>query len=492
VPRAIEVAVTERARVLDKWGQGLAVRSSAVGEGGARTYAGQYLSLINVPPERVLDAYKRVVASRFSERALAYRLSTGLLEVDSPMAVLVLPVIRARASGIMYSRDPGDPASKLAWVSATIGLGMDIASGRTGADLFVVERGRPHRIPERVIISKEERLVLQPGGGLGRQRLSASDAGSPALEDSEVAALAAFAMRIEAHFGVAQDIEWVIDEEGRPWILQSRPLALAGGERARARTRIKEEPVLSGGRTIYPGQVSGKAFLIEDARGIDAAPDGAVVFIRRPSPEIVEVFPRISGLVAECGNVAGHGAALLREFKIPSVFLMTGAFDRLKTGDPVSFDAVQARVFTGTLFPPRRIQFTVAEKYREKTGDPMSRRLLALHLVDPAASNFRPSGCQSAHDVLRYCHEKAIEEMFAAGDLSAGKSARLSRHLRTTVPVNIDVLDLGGGLASGSLPKGPVSPDEIVSRPFRALWKGVSHPAVTWVREMPAGLGDLA
>ena len=84
VPRAMEVALTERAHTLCARGEtaGLAVRSSAVGEGGERTFAGQFLSLINVPQEQVVEAYRRVVAARFSERALFYRLSAGLSEID--------------------------------------------------------------------------------------------------------------------------------------------------------------------------------------------------------------------------------------------------------------------------------------------------------------------------------------------------------------------------------------------------------------------------
>ena len=77
VPRNVEIAITERALKLNTRGLGLAVRSSAVGEGGEHTFAGQFMSLINVPREQLLDAYKRVVAGRFSERALFYACPPG-------------------------------------------------------------------------------------------------------------------------------------------------------------------------------------------------------------------------------------------------------------------------------------------------------------------------------------------------------------------------------------------------------------------------------
>ncbi len=492
VPRTVEVAITERARTLDGGQAPLAVRSSAVGEGGARTYAGQFLSLINVPAERAVDAYKRVIAARFSERALFYRLSAGLLEVETPMAVLFLPVIRARAAGIMYTRDPNDAKSRVLWITATRGLGLDIASGRMPADLFVISRKRRHELIESNVVEKREEIVLQPGGGLGRKPLGPEQGREPAISEQDARTLAEWGLRIEDHFKTPQDIEWAQDEHGGLWIVQARPLALGGPEGGRTRMSSREQPVLSGGRTIYPGQVSGPVWIASDSRSLTKAPNQSVVFIRRASPEIVQMLPRIGGLVAEGGNVAGHAAALLREFKVPSVFGMPGGADAVQSGEMVSLDSVQARLYRGEFFPRRKPQASILERYRAKSTDPISRRLLALTLLDPAASNFRPSGCKSAHDVLRYCHEKAIEAMFAVSDLALAEDMHPSKQLITDLPVNLHVLDLGGGLATADATAGEVKPGEIVCRPFQALWRGISHPDVSWKRNMPASLSDLA
>ena len=495
LPRAVEVAISERARLLVPQGQGLAVRSSAVGEGGelgGTTYAGQFLSLINVPPEEAVEAYKRVIAARFSQRALSYRLSTGLLEVETPMAVLFLPVIAARASGILYTRDPADAKSKSLWITATRGLGMEIASGRAPADLFLVAHKRPHAILERHLVRKPEQLVLQRGGGVAQAALEDAAAETPSLTDQELATLAGYGAALEEHFKAPQDVEWAVDETGKCWILQTRPLALVHAARYRAKTRTKLEPLLAGGRTVYPGQVSGPACLITDQQAIAATPPGSIVFLHRPSPEMVQVFPRIGGLVAEWGNVAGHAAALLREFRVPSVFMMEGSFERLRAGEAVSLDAVQAKVFPGTLFEARSSAGGSVGRTRQGPADPISRRLLTLNLLDPAAASFRPAGCQSAHDVLRFSHEKAIEAMFAVNDLVLEERSRSTRRLRTDLPLNFFVLDLGGGLALENPQTTEITPQQIVCRPFQALWKGISDPRVSWRREMPASLSDLA
>jgi len=492
LPRSIEVAITERASRLNTHGLGLAVLSSAVGEGGERTFAGQFISLINVPQGRLPEAYKQVVAGRFSERALFYRLSAGLSEVESPLAVLVLPVIRARAAGVLYTRDPKDPKREVLWVTATRGLALDIASGGLPADLFVVSRRRPHRILEQNVVHKEQQIVPEPGGHLARHQLTSSEGEAPSLDPEQLKLLASWGVRIEEHFGTPQDVEWATDEAGNCWILQSRSLVLASSASTWTWSRPRGDPIIASGRTVYPGRVSGEAYLAEDARALGHIPEGAVLFVRRVSPEIIEVFPRISGLVSEWGNVAGHVATLLREFKVPSVFQMTGAFECLKLGDPVSLDAGQAKIYAGNLWPQRRAEVALAERYSEGSSDPISRRLLTLHLLDPSAFNFRPGGCKSAHDVIRFCHEKAVEAMFTLNESESERGPHLCKRLLTPVPVNLRVLDLGGGLQMENPDNPDVSPTQIVSRPFQALWRGVSHPDVTWTREMPARFTDLA
>ncbi|GKT13359.1 pyruvate, water dikinase, partial [Aduncisulcus paluster] len=46
----------------------------------------------------------------------------------------------------------------------------------------------------------------------------------------------------------------------------------------------------------------------------------------------------------------------------------------------------------------------------------MAPPLVHLNLVDPNAENFCPSGCESMHDLIRYCHEMAVQEMFSLVD----------------------------------------------------------------------------
>ena len=82
--------------------------------------------------------------------------------------------------------------------------------------------------------------------------------------------------------------------------------------------------------------------------------------------------------------------------------------------------------------------------------------------------------------------------MFDLNDSEMEGRAHCSKRLLAPMPIDLCVLDLGGGLAASAASSEEVKPEEIVSRPFQALWRGVSHPDVTWTRGMPASISDLA
>ncbi|MEW5763504.1 MAG: PEP/pyruvate-binding domain-containing protein [Acidobacteriota bacterium] len=493
IPRAVEVALMERAKRLDTLGQGFAVRSSAVGEGGPQTFAGQFLSLLNVPENQLLDAYRKVLASRFSERAIAYRRSRGIGEVESPMAVLVIPVLRAKAAGILYTRDPNQPSSGNLLITATRGLGVDLAGGSASADLFVLARGRSHAVLERHITRKESQVVLGERGGIARRILDVNESRGSSMETEDLQVLAHWGVRLEAHFKAPQDVEWVLDEDGALWIVQTRDLALgfkSGGGKSRGNPRA--EPLLKGGKTIYGGRASGPAFHVEDVESLAHVPSGAILFVRRPMPDIVKVLNRIAGVVAERGIVTGHGAALLREFKIPSAFQMAHAMERTSHGSEVSLDAGSPALYGGILWAAPTAEVPLGERYAELREDPIHSSLLTLNLVDPSAFNFRASGCRSAHDILRFSHEKAIETMFSVNDRAADRSPLSARRLVAATPIRLFVLDLGGGVRLEDPETREILPEQITSRPFAAFWCGVTHPGVSWSRQMPASLNGLA
>ncbi|MBU1625935.1 PEP/pyruvate-binding domain-containing protein, partial [bacterium] len=88
-----------------------AVRSSCVGENINKTFGGQFDNFFNVLSKDLPQSYLKVIASRFLDKAIYYRMSRGIKEVETPMAVLFIPMIDARSGGVLYTRDPKDRSS---------------------------------------------------------------------------------------------------------------------------------------------------------------------------------------------------------------------------------------------------------------------------------------------------------------------------------------------------------------------------------------------
>ncbi len=128
----------------------IAVRSSAQAEDREFSFAGQFDSVLNVPFESraVQEAYKRVVASLFSERAGAYHKQLGIDIRSIKMAVACVVMVDADVSGVIYSVNPGGDDNTML-VNATWGLGASVVEGQTDADLYKVRKGSGPRINKR-------------------------------------------------------------------------------------------------------------------------------------------------------------------------------------------------------------------------------------------------------------------------------------------------------------------------------------------------------
>jgi pyruvate,water dikinase len=147
----------------------VALRSSAVGEDSALTYAGQYLTLLDVAPEEMLAGYKRVVASLFTSRAITYRLHKGVPFEDSAMSVACLEMVQARASGVAFTRNPLAMTDQRVLVQSIWGLGPYAVDGIVPPDSFLFERTPDGpRLVKREVSSKNIRLALGLSGKLER------------------------------------------------------------------------------------------------------------------------------------------------------------------------------------------------------------------------------------------------------------------------------------------------------------------------------------
>ncbi len=233
----------------------LAMRSSAVGEDTEASFAGQHLTVLNVTKDNLLQAYKAVVASKYSSRAILYRQNFGLDDRDTPMCVAGIAMIDSVASGVIYTVEPTKPDSGLLKISSIWGLGEQLVSGEASPDEFYVDKDSGV-ITQRVIGRKTEKLINLPGGGTELVDVPETENSLASLNDDQVQTLARNSLKLEAYFQNPQDVEWALDRQGQLFILQSRPLGLVQfkSETAPVDIDLARHPLLlSQGKTASPG-----------------------------------------------------------------------------------------------------------------------------------------------------------------------------------------------------------------------------------------------
>lgn len=202
------VAVRSSASVEDALGfSGAGVQESVIGVSGAR---------------ELLGAIRRVWASAWSAKALAYLSSIRSVDDTAPKsAVVVQLMVRSDVAGVMFTVNPiGSDADELV-INAAFGLGEPLCNGQLSPDTFVVDR-RDLSIARRSVKSKPF-MVEFKGTSKCRVALDAEHAQAPSLSDEQILQIAELGLRIERRLGRPSDIEWALSE-GRLSVLQARPI----------------------------------------------------------------------------------------------------------------------------------------------------------------------------------------------------------------------------------------------------------------------------
>ncbi len=452
------------------------LRSSALGEDALLSFAGQYATFLGVRGEELLDRYRQVLAGKFSPQAIYYLLSHELRETDMAMGVACVAMVDAAASGVVYSRDPLRPDETDVLVHSIFGLGQYLVDGTLTPDLFRLARGDGSMLGSTVA-RKPVRLALQPDGTVAAQAVPESEQGSPSLNEEALATLARYAARIEEHYGTPQDIEWALDRGGRVLLLQTRPLRVLRPAPSAGEPDVSGLEVLrSGGTTVCCGAGAGPVSRVAGTGDLRRVPDRAVVISARPFPALVTVMGRVSAIVTEVGGVASHMATLAREYRVPTLAGIEKATE-IPEGDRVTVDATGGSIYAGEhpeLAEARRPEHELFED--TAIFDLLERvlgRIVPLNLLHPAAPEFRPEGCRTLHDITRFAHQKAMEEMFS-GAMETGRRRRFGLRLKTSIPLEVRVIDMAGSAAEQD-GRRRVAVDDLCSAPLKAFWKGVEE-----------------
>ena len=211
----------------------VAVRSSATGEDSSdASFAGIFDTYLGISgAQATINAVRDCWASLFTTRAVDYRLKRGISHHDMPMAVGVVELVHARASGVAFSVHPVTGKSDRIVIEANWGWGEAVVQGLVTPDHVEVGKadGRilKHDVSRKDIVSAFDFaagvVVEIPMPARLRERAC--------LDDEQIGAITAAVLEIEKRYGYPVDVEWVVSRHRRPGepisIVQSRPVTTA-------------------------------------------------------------------------------------------------------------------------------------------------------------------------------------------------------------------------------------------------------------------------
>jgi pyruvate,water dikinase len=203
----------------------LAVRSSAADEDGAdASFAGQHLTLLNVPSaDDVGDAVREIWWSANSDSAITYRQRVGLFAKPC-IGVVVQSLLAPDAAGVMFTQNPINGTDERL-IEASWGLGEVVVAGRVIPDTFRIDR--TGAILERTPGLKKIAIRASADGGTFEETVAPALTEQLCLDDDQLAQLHALADRCQEVYGAARDIEWAF-AAGQLYLLQCRAVTRAG------------------------------------------------------------------------------------------------------------------------------------------------------------------------------------------------------------------------------------------------------------------------
>ena len=384
------------------------------------------------------------------------------------MCVGCLPMVDAAVSGVIYTRDPADSTSSWSTLSVVPGTALKVVEGKGKTDLFYVSRQSPYQIIQH---DTADRTNCREEG----------TSHTCILTDEQAKEITRTALILENHFGSPQDIEWSIDKQGKIIILQSRPMVAALAARDLDTSRVTPESdisaLLRGSVTASSGVACGPVFKVRSSVDMLQFPKEAILVVEHPLPEWAPLLTKATALIGETGSVAGHLATVSREFGIPAIFGVDDALKKLKNNETVTVDADNRLIRSGEC---EDILVRSAEQPDLMANSPIQsllRDLLQyitpLNLTDPNSPFFKATYCETLHDITRFCHEKAVIEMFSFG----GKkhfAEHAAKRLVRDVALDWWVVDLSGGFREGvNIKDKAIHVDDIVSVPMNAILAGI-------------------
>jgi pyruvate, water dikinase len=215
----------------------------SVRSAGTESRPGMFETYLNVRGvEDVLEKVKKVWASAYTARAVAFRINKGLPVLGDELGVAIPKMVNARASGITFTVDPVTGDDSKIMLEANWGLGEGVVSGAESVDGFVVDKESMEIVARH--LGNKVKCVVYTGNGADWAEVPDNMQGMACISDEEIVEIARVAKSAEKSLGGPQDMEWAVDQDlafpGSLFWLQTRPAKVAAKKKVSASSHIAD------------------------------------------------------------------------------------------------------------------------------------------------------------------------------------------------------------------------------------------------------------
>ncbi len=380
----------------------VAVRSSATAEDlPDASFAGQHDSFMNIKSQQeLLDAWKKCVASLFTDRAIKYREEKGFDHMKIALSVGVQKMVRAdkASAGVAFTLDPDSGHRKVIMIDGAWGLGENVVQGSVLADEFYLFKDALKNNKKSIIAKKlgaKSKMMVYDNSRNGNQ--TTKNKNTPknkrneyVLSDKELEKLGKWCLEIEEHYDRPMDIEWAKDGDSNElYIVQARPETVHSSKEKTRKLknfnleRKNKKPIISGvgiGNKI----AAGKAKILSSPEESGKLEKGDILITDITNPDWDPVMKKAAAIITNSGGRTSHAAIVARELGAVAVVGTENATEKIKDGQHITVSCAEGNegfIFEGIM------DWKEDEIDLDKLGEPKTEVMLILANPDTAFNN---------------------------------------------------------------------------------------------------------
>jgi phosphoenolpyruvate synthase/pyruvate phosphate dikinase len=208
IPGEIENEIHER--YLELGSNYVAVRSTVTSPLSGVSFAGEYETDLFVGKEDLTKSVKRVIASYFSSRAIAYRL---LNKDESKVALLVQRMINPEVAGTAFSLHPVTEEPDYVYIESSFGLGESVTKGLVTPDQYIVSKMNRGLVSKRISEKSVKLMYDFTEKRVKMVELSKAEAKTESLSEQDAIKVSNITIGVENVFKRSVNIEWAVENK---------------------------------------------------------------------------------------------------------------------------------------------------------------------------------------------------------------------------------------------------------------------------------------